>query len=625
MRTALIAFLVGAAFLTGAAASPSPKAASTPVPDPAPIVETPLSPAIALSHRAEGLKAALRSGNPEAIEAAIQNVEAVRLKYALLDVLPLVEGMALWAREESKAGHPDIGLRTLDVIERWAPGHPTLLGTRVILARQEGVKGWLLSLPDLLRLTKLRLMHDAQRWLWIVQHLGVLRLAVTLLLWGWALALALRYRNVLRHLWEEPLQEKGVSPTLAAFVGAMVLALPVLAGLDPSVLALFWLWLLAPFLTGQEVRASVLIMALQFMHPALELLEPLAKVPAAPSVLTTQIQPQAEVIPPRYFAALPPDDQTFLKGWAELQQGKWDAAEATFQSILATHPDRARVLNNLGVARFHKGNLTQAQEDFNTASMVQGRVPEILLNQSVLAYMKLDTELGAQKQNEARDADPDLYRKLITVAGEQKDSRTYPIPLPDSLERVTALGGTTEMTKGIRSVLNQPVFLLNLLLPPLAGLLFVFRVRTSMRKAHATQCVRCGEPFRTTDSNNPEVCSKCHHLFVLKDGLHQESRKRKIDEVADHQAATRRIHKALIAIFPGLDQVFLGDGREGFMDWLLICLAASMVLATGRSVRYPGEVLADPVSTWLPIGMAFVSLLYLRSWLKLMPRRGHGA
>jgi hypothetical protein len=61
------------------------------------------------------------------------------------------------------------------------------------------------------------------------------------------------------------------------------------------------------------------------------------------------------------------------------------------------------------------------------------------------------------------------------------------------------------------------------------------------------------------------------------------------------------------------------------MEWVLICLAAGMVMATGRSVRYPGEVLADPLSTWLPIGMVFVLLLYLRSWLKLTPRRGHGA
>ena len=587
--------------------------------------ETPLSPAIALSHRAEGLKAALRSGNADQVEAAIQEVESVRLKYSVLDVLPLVEGMALWAREQGMAGRADIGLHTVDAIERWAPGHPTLLGTRVILARQEGVKGWFLSLPDLLRLTKLRLDHSAQRWLWALQHLGALRLAVTLILWGWALTLAMRYRNVLRHLWEEGLQDKGVHPVTAALAGAFLLALPVLAGLDPSYLAFFWLWLLAPFLHVQEVRISALVLLLQLAHPVLHLVEPLAKAPASPSILTTQVQPQPQAQDLKPFARLSADDQAFLQGWRQLQQGKWDAAEATYTSLLERHPEKARVLNNIGVARFHKGDLTEAQKDFDAASLIENKHSEILLNQSVLAYVKLDTDLGAQKQNEARDADPDLYKKLITVSGEQKESRTYPMPLPDTPERVAALADPMDGPHSWADALHERTFLVGLAAPLAVLLLFVLRVRASLRQAHATQCIRCGEPFRTTDSSNPEVCSKCHHLFVLKDGLHQESRKRKIDEVAEHQAATRRFHKALILLLPGLDLVFVGDAREGFMEWVLVCLAAAMVLATGRSVRYPGEVLADPISTWLPIGMIFGFLLFLRSWVKLLPRRGHGA
>ena len=596
------------------------------VPPPAPTVqETELSPAIALSHRAEGLKSALRAGQPEAIEAAIQDVEAVRLKYSVLDALPLVEGMALWAREEGLAGHPEVGLRTVDAVERWAPGHPTLLGTRVILARQQGLNGWFLSLPDLLRLTKLRLDHVAHRWLWALQHLGALRLAVTLILWGWALALGLRYRNVLRHLWEETLQVKGVNPVVAGILGAFILALPVLLGLDPSFTAMLWLWMIAPFLHVQEVRITVLVFLLQLAHPAIHLMEPLAKAPASPSILTTQVQPQPQNQDLRPFSRLPKDDQDFLMGWRQLQQGQWDAAETTYSGLLERHPEKARVLNNIGVARFHKGDLAEAQRNFDAASAIENRRSEILLNQSVLAYVKLDTDLGAQKQNEARDADPDLYKKLITVSGEQKESRTYPMPLPDTPERVAALAEPADVPAPWSGSLRSVAFMVGLGAPILALLLFVLRVRASLRQAHATQCIRCGEPFRTTDSSNPEVCSKCHHLFVLKDGLHQESRKRKIDEVAAHQAATRRFHKALILLLPGLDLVFLGDAREGFMEWVLVCLAGAMVLATGRSVRYPGEVLADPISTWLPIGMMFGLLLFLRSWVKLLPRRGHGA
>ena len=45
------------------------------------------------------------------------------------------------------------------------------------------------------------------------------------------------------------------------------------------------------------------------------------------------------------------------------------------------------------------------------------------------------------------------------------------------------------------------------------------------------------------------------------------------------------------------------------------------MLVTGRPVHYPGELLPDPASIWLPLGLALLAVIYLRSWLKLLPRR----
>ena len=167
----------------------------------------------------------------------------------------------------------------------------------------------------------------------------------------------------------------------------------------------------------------------------------------------------------------------------------------------------------------------------------------------------------------------------------------------------------------------NPLTVPALLLPILGLIAFLARVRASVRMAHPTQCVRCGDPFHTTDSPDTEVCQKCHHLFVLRDGLHAENRRKKLDEVADHQQTTRWIHKSLIVLLPGCDLAFLGETREALVEFLPFCLAVGMSLATGRSVRYPGEILADPTSTWLAVGAAFVALYYVRSWLKLVLRR----
>ncbi|MFN7957645.1 MAG: hypothetical protein U0P46_04870 [Holophagaceae bacterium] len=596
-------------------------AAAPPTPaSPTPLKADPL-PAIALSHRAEHLMDALAKGDAEAVRAAQVEVEALRRTYSTLDVAPLVEAMALWARKQGLDGKASLGLEGLQAVERWAPEHPTLLGTRIALMRQQGLRGWLWSFPDLLRLTRLRLEHPAHRWLWMVQHLGMLRLAATLLLWGWALTLGLRYRNVLRHLWEETLKSKGASPIIAALLGGLILTAPVILGLDPMVAAILWLFLLAPFLLAAEVKVTAFILILQLVHPALAALEPWAAREPQPSLLTLQLQPQVQPIAPSVLRLLPPSDQAFLAAWSQLQNQDWKTAESSFQSLVGRHPDQAAVLNNLGVAKCQAGDLAGADKAFEQA-LLAGPKMEVLLNQSILAFNRLDTALGASKRDEAQAAAPEAYALLIALNDAQKDVRTYPIPLPDTPERVQALVEAGGGGQGAGTFhLTEPAFLFALLLPILGLIAFLARVRASVRMAHPTQCIRCGEPFHTTDSPDTEVCQKCHHLFVLRDGLHTENRRKKLDEVADHQQATRWIHKTLIVLLPGCDLAFLGETREGLIEFLPFCLVVGMVLATGRSVRYPGEILADPTSTWLAVGAVLVALYYVRSWLKLVLRR----
>ena len=616
IRVLRAAALAGVAGLSGLQAAPAPEAPKS--------VATPLdsasAPAIALSHRANHLFEAISKGDPEAVRAAQVDVEALRRTYSTMDVTPLVEATAIWARQQGLAGRPAVGLEALQAVDRWAPNHPSLLGSRIALMRQQGLRGWLWSFPDLLRLTRLRIEQPAQRWLWLLQHLGMLRLSATLLLWGWALTMGLRYRHVLRHLWEEPLQHKGIAPALAALVGAVILAGPVLLGLDPLVAALLWLILLAPFLLPSEVRITAFIMLFQLIHPLLAVMEPLAAREPEPSIQTLQLQPRVQPIPASALRLLPPSDQAFLTGWEQLQNQQWKEAEDTFQALVGRHPDQAEVLNNLGVARYQLGDVAGAERAFQDAQRVGARM-EVLLNQSILAFNRLDTALGAAKQDEAQAAAPEAYARLIALNDARKDVRTYPTHLPDTPLRVEALADAAEGHRAERLPLTEPAFLVALLLPLLGISLFLLRVRRSLRVAHPGQCIRCGEPYHTTDSPDPEVCSKCHHLFVLRDGLHTESRRKKLDEVAAHQRTTRWIHKTLIVLLPGYDLAFLGETREALMEFLPFSLAVGMVLATGRSVRYPGEILPDPTSTWLALGALLVGLFYLRSWLKLLLRR----
>jgi len=581
-----------------------------------------LAPAIALSYRAEHLKTAFRSGDAAAIQAAVQEVEMLRRTYGTLDVLPLVDAMSVFARQLGMEGQPERGLQVVQTMDPWSPNDATLLGTRVILMRQMGLHGYLWSLAEVLELTRLRLAHPVHRWLWAVHHLAWVRLMATLMLWGWALTMALRYRRVFRYLWEEPLGRWGLNCHVAALLGAFLVCSPVLFGLDPSVAAMLWLWLLAPFLLPREIRATFFIVLLQVVHPCMALLEPMAAAQPASSIVALQLQPQPLQADSRVGAALVAGDRAFLKGWRQLQLHEWGQAEATFKALEPGHPDRAQVLNNLGVAQFQQGNLAGAKACFDEAELLMPRSAEILLNQSVVAFKQMDSSLGSAKQSEARRASPDTYNRMVVANHSMREQRTFAMPLPDTPGRIRALGADPRQGRASAGLTRADLpALYNFLLPLLAALAILLRLRRSVNEAHPSQCTRCGDPFHTTDSSDTLVCSKCHHLFVLKDGLHGGSRKRKVDEVASYQKAQRGLHRLLLMCLPGADRCFTGDTRGGCVEFGFFCFALGLVLVTGRSVRYPGTILADPASTWLPVGLVLLAVLFFRSWLKLLPRR----
>jgi tetratricopeptide (TPR) repeat protein len=581
------------------------------------------APAIALAHRAEQLKAAFRAGEPGAIRAELQEVELLRRTYGTLDVLPLVEAMAVFARQLGLEGQTGRGLQVLKAMEPWAPGHPTLLGTRVQLMRLEGLHGYLYSIPDLLELTRGRLLRPDQRWLWLNQHLAWLRVMATLLLWTWALAMAARYRRVLRYLWDEPLKRHRVHRLVAALVGALLLTFPVLLGLDPSVAAMLWLWLMGPFLLPVEVRITFALLLLQLVHPALGLMEPLGASRPAPSIVTLQLQPRPLPEDPRIWAALAPGDREYLAGWRQLEGQQWAQAETTFRRLAASHPDRGAVLNNLGVAQFQLGQLAAAQATFNEAGTLLENNPEILMNQSVVAFKLMDSILGTAKQEEASRASRLDYERMLAANQSRGGQRTFAIPMSDTPARIRACaaGLDAPATSAAASDRMTAELGLGLLLPLLAAAALVLRLRKSVNQAHPSQCARCGDPFHTTDSPDLWICSRCHHLFILKDGLHAESRKRKVDEVAAFQSSQRWVHRLLLVLLPGADRCFMGDTRPGCVELAFFCFALAIVIATGRPLRYPAEILADPASTWVPLGLALIGLLYLRSWAKLLPRR----
>jgi len=582
--------------------------------DPSPAPEA----AVAMAHRVEHLKKAFQSGDDKAIRAASQEVDLLRRTYGSLDLTPLVDALVIHARQMD----PERGLRLLNHLEGWAPRSALLLGARITMTRQQGVVGYVRSLPDVITLTQLRLEHPTHRWLFVVHHMAWLRLMATAMLWGWTLSLVARYRRVFRHQLEEPLSRHIPQASLRAMFLAVMLSAPVLVGLDPGILAVIWLVLLVPFILPGEVKVTLAVLLFQFVHPAMVLLEPLSGEQPQGSILALQTQILPVTFDWQSIRQLNAGDRAYLHGWEQLRQQDWKGAEATYRALAPSHPFRGGVQNNLGVALFQQGRYPEAKAAFEAAATSDLRSAVVLVNQSIQAFQSLDTTTGAAKQEEARTLDPATYLQLKADIQAKVEQRTYPIPLPDSPERSAAL--ETHLADALPPAGSHPAIAIAIwALLPLGGMvLVVIRARQSLREAHPAQCTRCGDPFHTTDSPDVEVCTKCHHLFVLKDGLHQEFRKAKVDAIAVHQGRQRFIHRALMLLLPGTDMVFLGRTGEGVQEFVLFTFALGMVAGTGRTLLYPGEILPDPATIWLPLGAGLLAVVYVRSWLKFFTRRG---
>ena len=170
---------------------------------------------------------------------------------------------------------------------------------------------------------------------------------------------------------------RGMNPPATAVLGALLVTFPVLLGLDPSVAAMLWLWLLAPFLLPMELRATLIIVLLQLVHPALLTL---------PSPWPGPVGPQHRG--PAAAAPAPAPGPAGVDGpgaGGPGLPGRLAPASAPGLEQGRGHlPGPARqppgpaaiVLNNLGVARFQAGDVAGAKACFDEAAAIAaGRAP----------------------------------------------------------------------------------------------------------------------------------------------------------------------------------------------------------------------------------------------------------
>ena len=111
------------------------------------------------------------------------------------------------------------------------------------------------------------------------------------------------------------------------------------------------------------------------------------------------------------------------------------------------------------------------------------------------------------------------------------------------------------------------------LLPALANRLTVFPLVALLAvailrkwrggKAFTMRCLKCGTPFcRRCHLGQVAggLCSQCHHLFLVRDGVSGPARNRKLLEVQAEEARRDRVFRVLSLLVPGAGHLFEEPG-----------------------------------------------------------------
>jgi hypothetical protein len=104
-------------------------------------------------------------------------------------------------------------------------------------------------------------------------------------------------------------------------------------------------------------------------------------------------------------------------------------------------------------------------------------------------------------------------------------------------------------------------------------------------KGFTMRCVKCGTPFcRRCHLGKVAggLCTQCHHLFVVRDGVSGPARNQKLLEVQKEDSRRDRLFRILSLLIPGAGHLYANRALIGLPLVLLWSAILSIALLTHR-------------------------------------------
>ena len=441
--------------------------------------------------------------------------------------------------------------------------------------------------------------------------LGVAALLVTLFATTTivALALLLSHGTLLLHDLDESFGGRGRPVPIVLF--GVLLLLPALTLQGWGWLPFWWLTLLFVYLSRLEKAVvGLLLVAGLFVGPLIQVLEDAAKAQqnrlfrAALSSLEggpdTRALADLEDAVRKYT-----DDRdlVYLLAAQYKKAGRYEDAAALYRDILRAEPNDGIALNNLANLEFAAGEFPAAIARYKSG-IESSPAPEVTAsfyyNLSLAHLQRFEYQPATEARSQADRASRNLIREYDRLWKYDKGDYAV-VDLGLDEDQVNAKFAGVEDGVGKKNLAGKtlPAAGFERFLPAMrnrfsafVGLFIVLAVviaKLRGPKMFTMHCLKCGTAFCRhcqLGAASEGLCTQCHHLFMVRDGVSGPARNQKLLEVQKEDERRGRIFRLLSILSPGAGQVYAQRMLLGFPLVFVWYAVIALTLLGGRLLPF---------------------------------------
>ena len=430
---------------------------------------------------------------------------------------------------------------------------------------------------------------------------AAMALAVTAIVF--AIALFIRYGRSMAHDFREMVSafSRGGSVSVLAFA---LLFLPIFLWLGPIWLIFYWFAIFFGYAsTGERIAIVVLLILVALLPIVIDMTSNWVAgvdspvVQAAISSADQSYQPEA-VRRLQEVLAVNPDNPTLhvLMGNLQAYEGAEDQAAVHYRRAIELRPAYAGAHVNLGNLHFLNGEFAAAITEYEKAVASDSKLAIAYYNTSVASGETYRFDQQAAMLEKAREADKGFVERTTRNPPPQKIV-TYRPPVSEAwtiTEQISrnkaarALFGNYSTFDPVSSAANP--ITIGALLSLLLGLLLWLKRR---RAGFANACIKCGRTFCYRCKSAREsttYCTQCIHIYLKRDGVSLDTKRKKLEEVTNHQAGMVKRNRLLATFLPGSAQLIESRLTTGFLGIFLFALFVFIAIFVGRLAPAMGPV-----------------------------------